>query len=219
MSLMETVRLPIEQGSRPNQIWMGLQRDTASGLDVFQFLNAGEAPVDQRRIGERPQMFRRLEFWGVGLEKQQVEVVWHTQALGAVPAGPIQDQHDLLLGSCPDVVSECRQLRREQGNADGGRQMKERASGGGMRKAHEVAPFVPMLDRSKRTLPVETPDVAQDRFEADALFVDSPQLDTRQRKCRRHLTQQGTQTRLERGLRHRVRLHVEWLEEACAQMS
>jgi len=78
---------------------------------------------------------------------------------------------------------------------------------------------VAVLHGSEGTLSVDTPDVVQDGLEPDAMFVDGPQLDTRLRNCRRHLAQQETQTRLEGGLRHGVRLHVAWarLEEACAQ--
>ncbi|HET9320116.1 MAG TPA: hypothetical protein VFO27_10075 [Bryobacteraceae bacterium] len=61
----------------------------------FEVVDRGEVAIDQDGIGEGPQMLGGLEFWGVRRQKQQVEVVWHAQSLGAVPAGPIQHKHEL----------------------------------------------------------------------------------------------------------------------------
>jgi hypothetical protein len=51
------------------------------------------------------------------------------------------------------------------------------------------------------------------------MLVDGPQFDGGVRESGGDLAQQRAQTRLERGLRHRIRLHVPWarFEEACAQ--
>ena len=55
--------------------------------------------------------------------------------------------------------------------------MKDGAARGRMDEADEVAPVVAMLYRRKGTLTVETPDFVQDRFQADAVLVDRPELD------------------------------------------
>ena len=86
---MKTMWPPVEAGRRPNQIGTGLQCYTASGLGVFELLNGGEMAIHQDGIGERPEMLSGLEFGRICWQKQQVEVVGHAQALGAVPAGPI----------------------------------------------------------------------------------------------------------------------------------
>jgi hypothetical protein len=65
------------------------KRNTARCLRVFQLLNRGEVAVDERRIGERPQMLGGLEFLGVRRQNVQVEMVRHVQTLGAMPAGTI----------------------------------------------------------------------------------------------------------------------------------
>ena len=57
--------------------------------------------IDQDGIGERPQMLSGLEFGRIRRQEEQVDVVGHAQALGAVPAGPIQHQHDLLAWLAP----------------------------------------------------------------------------------------------------------------------
>ena len=46
-----------------------------------------------------------------------------------------------------------------------------------MHKTYQIAPFKAMLDRSQRTLTVETPDLVQDRLEANGVFVDGPHFD------------------------------------------
>jgi hypothetical protein len=75
-----------------------------------------------------------------------------------------------------------------------------------------------MLHGGEGTLSVNTPDLLQDRFEADAVFVSGLYLDDAVRECSGDLTQERAQSRLEGCLRHGVRLHMAraWLGEACA---
>jgi hypothetical protein len=86
----------MEERGGADQIGTGLQRDTPSGLGLLELVDGGEVAVDQDGIGQLPQVFDWLQFRRVGGKKQQVDVVGHAQALGAVPAGPIQDEHNLL---------------------------------------------------------------------------------------------------------------------------
>jgi hypothetical protein len=51
-----------------------------------------------------------------------------------------------------------------------------------MDEAEEVAPVVAVLDRSAGPPPVEAPDLLEDRFQADAVLVDRPELDARLRE-------------------------------------
>ena len=101
----------------------------------------------------------------------------HAQALRLVPARPVQDEHNLLGGTRADTLREGGQFGFEERDADRGRQMKDRPAGRRMHKADQIPPFIPMLDRRERALSVETPDLVQDRFQADAVFVDGPELD------------------------------------------
>jgi len=79
-----------------------------------------------------------------------------------------------------------------------------------MDEPDKIAPFVTVLDGSDGTLLVQAPDLLQDGFQPDAMFVHRPHLNTRPREGGRHLAQQRTQTRLEGGLRHRVRVDMLW---------
>src|SRR5260370_40539399 len=78
--------------------------------------------------------------------------------------------------------------------------MEHRAARGGMDEADEVAPFKAVLHRGEGALAVKTPDVVQDRLEADAVLVDRPQLDGRLWEGRCHVPQQGAQAGLELSL-------------------
>ena len=46
----------MKQGGGMHQIATGLKDDTASRLDVLQFLDGGEMPIGQHGIGELPHM-------------------------------------------------------------------------------------------------------------------------------------------------------------------
>ena len=75
---MNPARPPGEQGGRADEIGAGLQRDAALGLGVLQRLDGGEVPVDQHGVGERPQMFGRLQFGGMGRQKEQMDMLRDT---------------------------------------------------------------------------------------------------------------------------------------------
>ena len=59
-----------------------------------------------------------------------------------------------------------------------------------MDKAQQIAPLVAMLDRSQRTLAVDTPDFVQDRLQPDAVFVDRPEFDAGLREGGRDLPEE-----------------------------
>lgn len=85
---------------------LALEVGTAGKLDGFELLDAGEMPVDQARVGQQPEMFSGLEFGGVRREKQQMDVVGHLQTDTGVPAGPIQHQDNLLVGTSTRLARE-----------------------------------------------------------------------------------------------------------------
>ena len=84
--------------------------------------------IDQRGIGQGPEVFGGLQFRRIGWQEQQMDMVRHTQALGAVPTCSIEHEHNLLLCSSPCLTRECLQLRLEEGDVDTRRQMEERAA-------------------------------------------------------------------------------------------
>lgn len=156
---------------------MALQRDTASGLDVFELVDAGKVAVDERRVGQRPEMLGRRQLGRIGRQKEQMDVLGDPQAPTRMPPSPIQHEDDLFLRTSSHLSGKGSELDFEEGDADGGSQMKDGTTRGGIDEAHEVAPFKAMLDRSQWPLAIETPDLVQDGLEANAMFVHRPQFD------------------------------------------
>ena len=103
---MEALRPPAKAGGGADEFPLPLEHDTACCLRVFQFLNRDKVAVDERAIGERPQMFRGPQFRRIRRQKQQVDMVGHTQALRAVPTRPIQHEHNLPGGVAPTVCAK-----------------------------------------------------------------------------------------------------------------
>ncbi len=95
-----------------------------------------------------------------------------------------------MRGEAPDRVGKGGEFGFEERDTHAGGQMKDRAARGGMDKADEIAPLVAVLHGSEGTLPVETPDLVQDRLEPDAVFVDRPELDLRVREGGRDLAEE-----------------------------
>ena len=128
--------------------------------------------------GQRSQeMLGGLQFGGVGRQEEQVDVFGHTQLDARMPARPVQDEHDLRAWAGADLTGKRGRFGLEEGDTDRGREVEDGAPQGRMHEAHQIAPVVAMLDRCEETLAVETPHRVQDRFQANPMFVDRPELD------------------------------------------
>ncbi len=53
---------PMEKRRRANTIELALERGAPSELGVFEILDGSEMLIDERRIGQWPEMFGGLEF-------------------------------------------------------------------------------------------------------------------------------------------------------------
>ena len=192
MTAMDAPGPPGEKCRGPDQIAPVAQCDDPRGLDIFQFVDRGEMPVHESGVGERPQMLDRLQFWRVGREEEQMDMLGHAQSQAVVPPGPVQNQDNLFVGTSAHLCSERFELRFKQRNAHAGREMADRAARGWVHKTDEVAPREAVLDGSERTLVTKRPHVMQNRLEADAVFIDGPQFyhAVWERGC--HLLQQWT---------------------------
>jgi len=166
----------MEAGRGADARGLTLQVGAAGELDVFELLDAGEMAVDQDRVGQRPQVLGGLQLRGVRREKKQVDMLGHPQMDAGVPTRPIQHQDNLLVRTGTRLARERGQLGFKHGDAYRGGQMKEGAPRGGMDEAHQIAPFEPVAYWGNRALANRRPDPAQQRFEANAMFVGGPEL-------------------------------------------
>ena len=167
----------MKQRGGANALGLPLDGGTVGKLRVFEVLDGGEMLVDQGGVGERPEMLSRLQFGGIRRQEEQMHMLRHPQSEAGVPPGAVKHQHNLLVWASTHLTCELGQFDFKHGNADGGGQMKERPTGGGMDKADQVAPGKAVLHRGDGPLPNRSPDPPQEWFQADAMLVSGPDLD------------------------------------------
>jgi hypothetical protein len=96
----------MKQGGGAHEIATSLEGHAAGGLDVLEVVDRGEMPIHQNGIGEPPQMFRGLEFGRIRRQEEQMHMVGDAEALGAMPARAIEDEHNLLGRTRADRLGE-----------------------------------------------------------------------------------------------------------------
>ena len=172
----------MEQRGGADEVAARVEGDAARGLGIFELVDGSEVAIDQHGVRQRPQMLGGLELGRIRRKQQQVDVLGDAQLGARMPASPIQDEHDLFGGAGADLTGEGRQLDFEERDTDRCGQMEDRPPGGGMDEADEGAPVVAVLHRGRGPLPIETPDLVQDRLQTDAVLVDGPEFDLRARE-------------------------------------
>ena len=98
-----------------------------------------------------------------------------------------------LWGLAPTVWAKAASSASKSGMRDAGRQVKDRATRGGMDKADDVAPGKAMPHDRCGSLANRGPHSTQQRFQADSVFIHRPQLYPCRRKRGRDRTYQGAQ--------------------------
>ncbi len=119
-----------------------------------------------------------------------MDVLGHAECDAGMPAGPVEDEHDLLVRPSADRPREVGQLRREEFGAHCGGQLPNRAARGWVDKADQVAPLVAVLYRGNGPLAGEDPDLLELRLEADAVLVHRPEFDLGVGERGRYLAQE-----------------------------
>src|SRR5260370_27362093 len=141
LSFLDALRPPVKAGGGADLLGVALQLGAAGELSVFEFLDRDEVPIDQDRVGERPQVLGRLQLGGGRGQKEQMHMLGHAQLdAGRFPARPIEHQHKLLGGTGPRLACECGELHFKDGNADGRGQMEAGPTRGGVDKGDQRAP-------------------------------------------------------------------------------
>jgi hypothetical protein len=90
----------MEAGMGLDDLRVRLQPAAAFGLDLFQLVERGEDPIGQRLVRKRPEPRSLLHLWGIRRQEHQVDPLWQLKSSTAVPAGTIENQHDLFVWSC-----------------------------------------------------------------------------------------------------------------------
>jgi hypothetical protein len=63
LPFLEALWPPVKARCGATALGLALEGSAARQLRLFELLNAFEVAINQRRVGERPQMLGGLEFW------------------------------------------------------------------------------------------------------------------------------------------------------------
>lgn len=158
-----------------NALGLGLYETAALALDLLEVIQGGEGPVEQRRVGQGPQAFGRLQFRGVGGQEGQSDALGHVKIGAGMPPRIVEHEQDMMLGTSPHLTRKRRQDLREARGVDGGQQQPAGGTRRGTDKAIEIEPFIPLMHRSDGTRAPSCPHPSPERFQADAMFVKRPE--------------------------------------------
>ncbi len=185
-SFVDALGPPMEARGRADTIRPLLECGTASELGVLKVLETGKVLVHQSGVGHRPAGARRAAIRGRTVARR-------ANGRGLAPAAAcwcatrtIEHQDNLLGGGGSYFAREFCELDVKNGDADGSGQMKEGASRGGMDKANQMSPRKALLHSDRRPLTNWRPDAPEQRFQADTMFINCPELHLGMRKRRGH---------------------------------
>lgn len=119
-------------------------------------------------------------------QEQQVQPVRNLQISTRVPARLIQDQDDLFVWPHPLFLGERRQREGKGCGRDRWHEQPAGPSAPGLHKPVEIHPLIALADHGPHPGPLAGPDAAQNRFEADTVFILAPEF---QAGCWRRLLQ------------------------------
>lgn len=163
-------------GAPTNVLRMSLKPATTFSLDLFQLIKGVEDSIGKRLIGEGPQPLRRLKFWRMGWQKEQMESFRNLKLGTCVPACPIHDQKNVLVWPHLLFLREGRQRERKSGDRDGGHEEPTGRATLWLYKAIEIHPAIARSHHRPNSAPFASPDATQDGFETDTVFVLTPQF-------------------------------------------
>src|SRR3954470_22124059 len=94
-----------------------------------------------------------------------------------MPASAVEHEDDVFVGAGADLGGERRQQRAEQRGVDAIGDEPHNLAGGGPDEAIEIEPLVAVVATGDGTAAARRPDLAQDRLQAEAVFVERPNFD------------------------------------------
>jgi hypothetical protein len=123
-----------------------------------------------------PHVFDRIEFWSIGRQTEQRDIVGNGQALsGLVPSGAVTDQYGMGVGA--DLLADfdqvdCHRLATDPGHHDGS---ADGASG--TDRAEDVGGVMAVVAHRRWPGATQRPKIGQCALLADPRLVLEPDLD------------------------------------------
>ena len=94
-----------------------------------------------------------------------------------MPARTVEHQDDVLVGAGAHLGGERRQERAEQGGVDAVGDEPHDLARGWSDEAVQIKPLVAVMATGDGAAATRRPDLAQDRLQAEAVFIERPDLD------------------------------------------
>jgi hypothetical protein len=200
------MRPPFEEGVCSDLIRV-VSEDTATlGKNLIEFLQGLEVFIDDGLIRQRPQAFGGLDLWRVRWQEHQFNAFRNLQIPGDMPACAVEYQDDVLVGTGADLGGERRQERAEQGGVDAVGDEPHDLAHGWSDEAVQIKPLVAVMAAGGWTASARRPDLAQDRFQSEAVFIERPDFDRDRRVGALELADAGLKLFLNRPCSYRLAL-------------
>ena len=134
---------PMKAGGRADAVGCACKAALRE-LDLLEVVDRGEVAVDEAGIGERPEMLGGLQLGRIRRQEVQMDVLGDAQPHAGMPAGAVEDEHDLLGGAGAHRAAKGASSTSKRG-VDRRGEVEERAAGGGMDEPDQIAPDEAML--------------------------------------------------------------------------
>lgn len=109
-------------------------------------------------------------------QEEQVQPVRDCEISTLVPACLIEHQEQVFLGSDALFVRESREREGKGCGIDRWHEQPTRFPALWLDKPIEIHPLIALSDHRPHSAPLARPDAAQDRFETNAVFIWTPEL-------------------------------------------
>ena len=172
-------RPPVEEGVSLDEIRLIGQSAAALTEDLIKIVECSEVLISDGFVSQRPETFSRLDFRRIGRQKHKFPAFGNLQVAGDRPAGLIEYEDDVLAGS--DLLGKGRQDRAEGRGVDGVGNEPDHRCRRRSNEAVKIKPRVALMALGTWAAAARCPDPAQDRLQADPVFVKRPDF-TRDRR-------------------------------------
>ena len=200
------MRPPFEEGVCLDLIRV-VGEDTATlGKNLIEFLQGLEVLIDDGLVRQRPQAFGWLDLWRVRRQEHQFNALRNFQILGDMPARAVEHQDDVLVEAGANLGGERRQERAEQRGVDAVGDEPHDLARGGPDEAVQIKPLIAVMATGDGAAAAWRPDLAQDRLQSEAVFVERPDFDRDRRVGALELTDAGLELFLNRPCSYRLAL-------------
>jgi hypothetical protein len=159
--------------------WIVLKNHATLRLDFLQLVKCLKVTISNGLVSQRPESFRRLQFWRIRGQKEEMDAIRNAKRLAGVPSRLIEDQDHALLRTSTNRLRKVSKRNGEDLNIDGWKKPPVGRSRLGTGKAIDIQPLIAALDARDWPLPFTCLNTPKDWLEPDPMFIHAPEFDVR----------------------------------------